>query len=71
MFKDKTLQVKIVDVNKPRQPLLNAAPTNPPETVIIEVVRESSKYVAGLFAAYMVADTLRQIIIHTAMTKIK
>ncbi len=71
MFKNKILEMKLVDPRKADQPQLNAAPTNAPETVIIEVVRESSKYAAGLVAAYMAADALRQIAIYTAMTKIK
>ncbi len=71
MLKNKTLQIKVVDANRPEYPQLNAAPTTAHETAIIEVVRESSKYIAGLFATYMAADTLRQIIIHTAVIKIK
>lgn len=74
MFRNKTLQVKVVDADRPYQSQLNAGPVKratPPETAIIDVVRESSKYIAGLFGVYMAADTLRQVIIYTVVTKVK
>ena len=71
MFKNRTLQMKVIDDRKPEHPMLKAAHTNPPETVIIEVVRESSIYIAGLFGVYITADTIRKIAIHIATTKIK
>ncbi len=73
LFRNKTLQLRVVDANRPYQSQLNAGSkrTTPPETAIIEVVRESSKYIAGLVATYMAADTVRQILIYTVVTKIK
>lgn len=70
MFKNKALQLKVIDANRPNPPQLNDSP-NSLETRILEVVKESTTYIAGLFIVYMTVDTLRQIAVHTAVTKIK
>ncbi len=72
VFKNKILQLKVVDINKTQhhQPYVSP-PINPIETRILEVVKEGTTYVAGLVFVYMTADALRQIAIYTAMTKIK
>jgi hypothetical protein len=69
MFKNRSFLVKVVKDQELEKPA-ELAPTNPPEDVIIEVVKEGSKYAAGLIGIYMAADTLRKIAIHTAATHI-
>lgn len=71
MFKKRSIVVKVVKDEEIDPPATNTIPKNSPETVVIEVVKESSIYVAGVIGAYMAADTLRKIAIHTAATHIR
>ncbi len=64
MFKNRSVQVKMVDDRK----LLE--PTSPPVD-ISQTAAVVATSVIAVIGAYMFTDTLRQVVIHTAVTRIQ
>lgn len=58
MFKKRAIQVKWVEVPTDNKSDATDAPVNAPETQVIEVVKESTKYALIMFAGYKAFDTI-------------
>jgi hypothetical protein len=71
MFRNRALQLKWTKVDPAEENNANSAPKNSPETAVIEVVKESTKYALLMFAGYKTLDTISKIAVQTAGTKIK
>jgi hypothetical protein len=70
MFKKHAIQLKWVKT-EPNNIIETDAPKNAPETQVIEVVKESTKYAILMFAGYKALDTISKIAINSAQAKIK
>jgi hypothetical protein len=71
MFRNRALQLKWTKVDPDEQNTANSAPKNAPETQVIEVVKESTKYALIMFAGYKTLDTISKIAVQTTAAKIK
>jgi hypothetical protein len=71
MFKNRAFLVKVVS-DKPVDQSADVSSTqNSSEAIALELLRETSKYAAGVTAVYFLGSTLREIAVHTAKSRIK
>jgi hypothetical protein len=71
-MRTRQLQVKLVKVSPPETEAAHpTTPKNSPESIALEVAKEVSKYAACLIVACKITDTLSQVAMHIAETKIK
>jgi hypothetical protein len=71
MFRNRALQLKWTKVDPAEENGATNASKNSPETAVIEVVKESTKYALIMFAGYKTLDTVSKIAMITVDNKTK
>lgn len=71
VFKNRAFLVKVVSDKSVDQSADVSSTQNSPEAIALELIRETSKYAAGVTAVYFLGSTLRDIAVHAATSRIK